>query len=70
LSVGNPEITSPEMPAEGPGSVLTAIPSLRALLTTLKPGSDIPGVPASDINATSLPFLSKLIILGILSSSL
>ena len=39
------------MAAQGPGMVTTAWPAARASRTSLKPGSEISGVPASETSA-------------------
>ncbi len=48
LSVERPDRTRPVIPAEGPGRTLTPIPSCLASLTRSAPGSEIPGIPASE----------------------
>ena len=55
LSHGKPLCTTAGMRAVAPGSVTTSIPSSTQRRTSKKPGSEMPGVPASDTNATSLP---------------
>ena len=55
LSHGNPEFTSAGIRAVGPGRVSTGISFSTHVLTSKKPGSEIPGVPASDIRAIVCP---------------
>ena len=50
--------------AEAPGSGVTFIFSLTHSLTNIAPGSDIPGVPASDIREIILSDLRYSIILA------
>ena len=45
-----------EIAAQEPGIGIILIPKARAFLTSLKPGSEIKGVPASDIKAIFSPF--------------
>jgi hypothetical protein len=52
-SVGSPASVSAATAAHGPGTVTTACPAARASRTSLKPGSEISGVPASDTSATT-----------------
>ena len=54
-SDGNPDFTKPAKTAEAPGNGNTSILSLSAARVSLNPGSDISGVPASDIKTTDLP---------------
>lgn len=68
LSEGNPAALIAVVNAQGPGSASTAIPSLWAALVSLKPGSEMVGVPASDTRATLKPIFMALMSLGILSS--
>ena len=58
LSVGNPELTKAAKTADGPGTASTLEPISIAFLTNLYAGSEIAGVPASVITATSLPSVS------------
>ena len=51
-SVGRPDRVSAAMAALGPGRVVTARPAARASRTSLYPGSEMSGVPASDSSAT------------------
>ena len=55
LSVGIPDIVSAKMGAVGPGIADTGISFLWHSSTSLKPGSDINGVPASLTKATLFP---------------
>ena len=71
MSEGSPELTSAGAKAVAPGSVCTSIPAATASLTRKNPGSEIPGVPASETNAISCPlfnFSNKLLV-DILSSA-
>jgi len=43
------------MTALGPGMLSTRIPAARAPATSVSPGSDITGVPASDTSAIDSP---------------
>ena len=52
---GNPELTSAGTKAVAPGRHSTSIPCSRQVRTNRNPGSDIPGVPASEIRATVSP---------------
>ena len=54
-SQGNPELTRAGMNAVAPGRVSTSMFLSRHRLTRRKPGSDIPGVPASETRATTVP---------------
>ena len=56
LSVGSPELTKAVKTAEAPGIASTLDPISIAFLTSLYAGSEIAGVPASVITATSLLF--------------
>src|SRR3989344_4272474 len=51
LSVGKPDWTRAVITDDGPGTDSILIPSLIASLTSLKPGSDTVGVPASETKA-------------------
>ena len=53
----------------GPGIEITEIPSFTASLTSLKPGSEIVGVPAEEIRTISSPFFNNSMAKGILSFS-
>src|SRR5580765_8099807 len=57
-SLGRPDAVKAANDAEGPGTGNTAIPSFRAALTSLCPGSDTSGVPASETSARRAPPLS------------
>ena len=58
FSFGSPEATNAGTKAVAPGKHCTSMPLRTHSLTTRKPGSDIPGVPASEIKATvSPPFI-------------
>jgi hypothetical protein len=50
-----PDDISAEITAEGPGIEVTFIFSSMALATSSYPGSDIKGVPASEIMAKEAP---------------
>lgn len=54
-SDGNPAADSAAISAQEPGTGTTRIPSACAWRTRWKPGSEISGVPASEISATSSP---------------
>ena len=54
-SVGKPEFTNAGTNAVGPGRVSIVIFFNTQVCTNKYPGSEIPGVPASEINATFLP---------------
>src|SRR5581483_7418164 len=54
-SVGSPEATSAAIAAEGPGTTRTSIPASTHARTSRYPGSESPGIPASEITATSSP---------------
>ena len=54
-SDGNPEFTSAGTNAVGPGRDSTSILFSMQALTIRNPGSEIPGVPASVINAIDIP---------------
>ena len=56
LSVGSPAISSAVIAAQGPGSGTTLTFCFAHKETTLYPGSEIKGVPASLIKATAPPF--------------
>src|SRR5664279_112573 len=55
LSHGNPEFPSAGMRAVGPGRVSIGISFSTHVLTNKKPGSEMPGVPASDTRAIVCP---------------
>ena len=52
LSQGRPLLTKAGTKAVAPGSVCTSMPALTASRTRKKPGSLMPGVPASLTRAT------------------
>ena len=54
-SVGNPDTTSAASTDDGPGTAHTGSPSSMQARTSLYPGSEINGVPASAIKATVSP---------------
>ena len=58
-SVGKPATVSAASTAEAPGSAVTAWPAARAARASLKPGSEISGVPASETSATAAPAASR-----------
>ena len=53
--MASPEFTSAGISAVGPGRVSTGISFSTHVLTSKKPGSEIPGVPASEISAIVCP---------------
>src|SRR5690606_40326855 len=55
LSQGNPELTKAGTKAVAPGKHSTSILFSTQALTNKKPGSEIPGVPASETKAIVLP---------------
>ena len=55
MSKGIPLLTSAGINAVAPGKHSTSILFSRHVLTAKNPGSEIPGVPASDINAIFSP---------------
>ena len=55
LSDDNPELTIAGINAVGPGKQFISISLLIDSLTIKKPGSEIDGVPASDIKDILLP---------------
>ena len=59
--VGMPDIDNAAVNEEGPGMVITLMPSLFAKCTIRYPGSLIQGVPASEIIAIETPFFNLLI---------
>ena len=54
-SQGSPELTNAGTNAVAPGRVITLIPRRRHSRDSMNPGSEIPGVPASETNAMSCP---------------
>ena len=54
-SGGRPERISAVSAAEGPGAAVTGRSSASAARTSLKPGSETSGVPASDTSASLSP---------------
>ena len=54
-SMGRPEATSAQMAADGPGMTSTRSPLSSAASTSLWPGSETPGMPASETKATRSP---------------
>ena len=54
--MGKPDSTSAIIGDVGPGVADTGILASRAAPTSLNPGSEINGVPASETNATASPF--------------
>ena len=69
-SVGSPQTVSAASTAEGPGSAVTTWPAARAARTSLKPGSDTSGVPASETSATAAPAASRARSFGRASAAL
>src|SRR5262247_2916292 len=61
---GKPEATSAVSGALAPGTGSTAIPFEIAACTSSRPGSEIPGVPASVTTATLEPASRRLISCG------
>ena len=59
-----PEIDIEAERADGPGIAYTGIFSICAVSTIREPGSEIPGVPASDVNA-AIPSRAIASILGV-----
>jgi hypothetical protein len=55
LSLGSPEFTRAGIRAVGPGSVSTGISFSIHVLISKNPGSEIPGVPASETSAIVCP---------------
>jgi hypothetical protein len=53
--VGSPDTERADTKADGPGIGIRSIFSSIALLMSTAPGSEIPGVPASEIRATERP---------------
>ena len=49
---------------DGPGNGVTSIELLMHSLIIMEPGSEIEGVPASEIRDITKPFFNKPIILG------
>ena len=58
-SEGSPELTSAGMRAVAPGSATTCWPAAMASRASRKPGSLMPGVPASLMRATVSPAFSR-----------
>jgi hypothetical protein len=63
-SQGIPEFTNAGTNAVAPGKLHTSIPAFTQALTNKNPGSDMPGVPASVINAISIPVANFIQILS------
>jgi hypothetical protein len=59
-SVGSPETASAVVTADGPGTAVTRTPAATAAATTRKPGSLMPGMPASVTTRTFLPAVSSV----------
>ena len=59
--MGRPDATSAQVTALGPGMTSTGSPSSRAASTRRWPGSDTPGMPASDTKATRWPAATRAI---------
>ena len=55
LSVGNPDTTKAAILADGPGNTITWIFHSIARFIKSAPGSEIPGIPASDTSAMFVP---------------
>ena len=51
----NPDIKTAGNTAEGPGKTSVSIPSSMACFSNIHPGSETPGVPASEITAIFSP---------------
>ena len=58
LSAAKPDFINAGTKAVAPGKHSTLIPSRTQALANKNPGSEIPGVPASEIKAITSPFLS------------
>ena len=54
-SQGNPEATNAGTKAVAPGRHCTVTPRATQALTNINPGSEMPGVPASDMSAITSP---------------
>src|SRR5262245_16698566 len=63
-SAGTPAAESAAATADGPGTGTTSMPAARASRTSRKPGSEMPGVPASVTRATEAPSASAFKICG------
>ena len=70
MLTGKPETLKAEVKDEGPGMGITFIDNFRASLTSKYPGSEILGVPASEINPTLIPDCILLIIFSTMECSL
>ena len=68
--VSNPDAIKAFTNAHAPGIGITSIFSSIAFFITSSPGSQIPGVPASDTNAIFSPLFNFSINLSLLVSSL
>lgn len=66
---GNPDKMRAAMIAEGPGIYSTLIPRSMTLGISCCPGSDKPGVPASETNAIDFPSVSHPTTRGIICDS-
>ena len=55
--MSKPDTEIAAMVADGPGTGITLTPKLRADLTKNSPGSDIRGVPASEIKEILFPLV-------------
>ena len=55
--MSSPEQESAVMAAQGPGMAVTLISFSMQAWTSFVPGSEIPGVPASEMRAITFPFL-------------
>ena len=69
-SVGSAATARAASTDDGPGSAITAWPRAQASRTSLKPGSEISGVPASDTSAMEAPCASLSRIFGRASAAL
>ncbi len=63
-SHGSPDRTSAASGADAPGTTVTAMPRASASRTSLNPGSETSGVPASEMRATRAPASSRAMSLG------
>ena len=63
-SVGSAATESAVSTEDAPGTAITAWPAAETSRTSLKPGSDISGVPASDTSAIEAPCASFSRIFG------
>jgi hypothetical protein len=67
---GSPEDERAAITALGPGMLSTRIPSPRAAATSVWPGSEMSGVPASETRAIESPAFRRSMSFGVFSRSL